>query len=535
MTHPPRPVSASIFLALSLAATALCPAAEVPDPATMPEIKAYCLDYNWQGSGRRKKIADPPFMRDADPQAVVNWHKAIGSNVVQTFCVSHNGYAWYRNEVTPEVPGLKHDFLREVVKLGHAEGLVVMGYFSIAANVRWANENPDLSYDTAENYHIPYTDEYLAYVAAAITDAVKTAGIDGFMIDWIWQPSRKSNDGKWIDAEKKLYQQLMGEPFPGEDELTPAQDLEYSRKAIDRCWKTIRKAAKDANPKCIVWLTCNQIKHPHIVNSDMFREVDWLMAETGDNKALKEIRDMVGPHTRLITCLAAWNNADPSVVIPEAVEHGIGLYGFCAPGAANGTIPLDRIFPHQITMLTGDQRNIGALARAYHGKSLDAVWNGSEFVEPEIPHAFRLRFPGRGRGQPDTGGLSVTAESTTATLRTPYHAGQVTLIRTQPAWPATIAIRLEHRENQASEATAIRITNGTLACEFALETNAPVTWGTTENLQTGRSWKLTPTAAEDTPQLKQATVTKTPEFIEFTVPAAFLQSIPEVIAIEWLK
>ena len=78
----------------------------VPDPATMPEIKAYCLDFNWQGSARRKKIADPGFMKDADPKAVVEWHKAIGSNVIQTFCVAHNGYAYYRNEVTPEQPGL---------------------------------------------------------------------------------------------------------------------------------------------------------------------------------------------------------------------------------------------------------------------------------------------------------------------------------------------------------------------------------------------------------------------------------------------
>jgi len=161
----------SILTALLLAIFAL-PTPAVP--ATMPEIKAYCLDFNWQGSGRRKKIADPGFMKDADSKAVVEWHKAIGSNVIQTFCVAHNGYAYYRNDVTPEQPGLKHDFLREVVRLGHAEGLVVMGYFSIAANVRWAAETPDLSYDTADSYHIPYTDEYLAYVAAAVTDAART-------------------------------------------------------------------------------------------------------------------------------------------------------------------------------------------------------------------------------------------------------------------------------------------------------------------------------------------------------------------------
>ena len=521
-------------LVLSMFSGLTSAAPEATGPATMNEIKAYCLDFNWQGSGRRKKVANPGFMKDADPKAVVAWHKAIGSNVIQTFCVAYNGYAYYRNDITPEQPGLKHDFLRDVVKLGRAEGMAVMGYFCIAANPRWATENPTLAYDISDNYHIPYTDEYLAYLTAAITDAVKTTGIDGFMIDWVWQPARKAGGGKWIDAEKKLYQQLMGEPFPGEDKLTPAQDLAYSRKAIDRCWKTIRKAAKDANPRCVVWLTCNQIKHPHIVNSDMFREIDWLMAETGDNKALKEIRGMVGPHTRLITCLAAWNNADPAVVIPEAIEHGLGLYGFCQPAAANGTIPLDKIFPHQVGMLTGDQRNIGALARAYLGKSLDAVWNGGAFVEPENPPAFRLRFPGRGRGLPDTGGITVTAESTVATIRTPYHAGQVSLIRIQPAWPAVL-IRLEHKANLPAESSAVRITNGRVACEFPLQKDAPITWGTTPNLKVGKEWKFTAKDGADSPAQNHARVERTAGQLEFAVPKALLEGDAESIALEWIK
>ncbi|MFU8892910.1 MAG: hypothetical protein ACNA8L_04710 [Luteolibacter sp.] len=68
---------------------------------------------------------------------------------------------------------------------------------------------------------------------------------------------------------------------------------------------------------------------------------------------------------------------------PKAREHDIRLYGFCAAGSRDGTIPLNRIFPHFITMLTGDQRNIGALACAYHGKSLGTGWNGSEFAKPD--------------------------------------------------------------------------------------------------------------------------------------------------------
>lgn len=508
-------------------------ASAVPDPATMKDIKAYCLDFNWQGGGRKKKIADPGHIKGVDPKAVVEWHKTIGSNVIQTFCVAHNGYAYYRNEVTPEQPGMEHDFLRETVKLGHAEGMVVMGYFSIAANARWGKENPELSYGTPSGYHLPYTDEYLAYLNAAITDAVKNTGIDGFMIDWIWQPDRAATKGKWLDAEKKLYHQLMGEPFPGEDHLAPAKYLDYSRKAIDRCWKTIRKAAKDANPKCIVWLTCNQINHPHIINSDMFREVDWLMAETGDHKALEKIRGTVGKHTRLLTCLAAWNNADPAVVIPDALENGIGLYGFCAPAAKDGTIPLDKILPLPLSMLKGDQRNIAALARAYHGKSPDAEWKGGEFVEPEFPPAFRLRFPAYRNGQHHFGSITVTRDSSLATVSGPPNAGEVSLVRTADSWPHT-RIRLTLRDHQPSKATALRITHGSLACEISLLDDAPIKWGKTERALTGKNWKFTASEGSDSPAMKQARVEKSPQFLEFDIPEAFFEGNPEVIAFEWL-
>ena len=246
-------------------------------PAAAP-IRAYCIDFNW-GPGGPNGYPQPGHWADADPQAHVAWYKGIGCNVIQTFCVSCNGYAWYKGGVVPEQPGLKHDFLRDVVRLGHREKILVMGYFCIASNTHWGRQHPDLSYGSPSTFHIPYTREYLAYLDAAIRDAVKTTGIDGFMIDWVWMPDRKSNGGKWLPCEKKLYKELMGEDFPGEGKLSKQQDTAYSRKAIDRCWTTIRKAAKETNPNCIIWLSCFDPTHPHVVNSRMFKEMDWLMNE----------------------------------------------------------------------------------------------------------------------------------------------------------------------------------------------------------------------------------------------------------------
>ena len=157
--------------------------------------------------------------------------------------------------------------------------------------------------------------------------------------------------------------------------------MAYSRKAIDRCWNAIRKAAKEANPACIIWLSSNNPTHPHVVNSRMYKEVDWLMNEGGDMERVEAVKPMIGQHTRLITCLANWNSQDPTTIVPAALKAGIGLYGFTKP-QADSLVPLEPCLTQPVAQLSGDARNIGALARAYHGVPLDSVRNDQGvFVE----------------------------------------------------------------------------------------------------------------------------------------------------------
>ncbi len=342
------------------------------------EIKAYSIDFNWALGGHRQ-FAKPGRWADADPEKHVAWYKAMGANVIQTFAVSCNGYAWYKNGSIPEQPGLKHDFLKEMVRVGHREGMQVMGYFCIGSNTRWAKEHPALSYGSPATRHIPYTDDYLAYLSTAITEAVTLTSIDGFMIDWFYQPERKV----WKTSEKKLYAQLMNEAYPADGVLSKAKDVAYSRKAIARAWSVIHKAAKTVNPDCVIWLTAYDPTHPHIVNSRMLKEVDWLMNEAGDLDRLKAIKPMTGKNTRLITCLASWNKQDPTVVVPAALKAGIGLYGFAKP-QADSLLPLTRLLAEPVSTLRGDEKNIAVLARAYHGVSPDALLNiEGQFVVPE--------------------------------------------------------------------------------------------------------------------------------------------------------
>ena len=517
----------------------MLPAAEAPAaPEPEPEnIKAYCLDFNWAPTHRRgRPFAEPGKWAAADPKAHVEWYKTIGANVIQTFCVSTNGYAWYKDGFVPEQPGLKHDFLPEVVKLGHAEGMKVFGYFCIASNPRWAELHPDQSYGSPTTYHIPYTDEYLDFLSKSIADAVTRTGIDGFMIDWVWMPNRKATEGRWLDCEKKLYQQLMGEPFPGEEQLgeKSAKYTEYSRKAIDRCWKTIHKAAKDANPECLIWLTVNHINHPHVVDSDMYQQADWLMNEAGSLEAIRKVEGMVGDHTRLITCMALWNGQDASVAVPEAMQAGVGLYGFTAPKNNEGLVPLDPIFSRQVSELTGDDRNIAVLARAYHGRSIHALWQDGRFVEPKDPPPFRISLKGRGRGLQDTARIEHDENEASVTITTPYAKGRGLLVRNAGQWPSTLAIRLQKRPGEASPSKVFRVANGTQGFAIPLDGSGPASVGKMEGgLDLGRNWGesfLKEGASEKAPD---ARIQRSDEMLDITIPAAMTRGNPEVLAFEW--
>ncbi len=341
--------------------------------ATLPEpIRAFCVDFNW-GPGGPNGFAPPGLWADADPAKHLAWYKALGVNAIQTFCVSCNGYAWYKNGIVPEQPGLKHDFLRELTRLAHREKMLVLGYFCAGSNTKWGKDRPDLSYGFPSEPHIPYTDDYLKYLDASIRDAVRQTEIDGLMVDWLRMPtSRASNANRWLDCEKKLYEQLMGEPFPGEQQVTPGRLTEYGRRAVERCWTAIRRAAKEANPNCIVWLTCCDVNDPHIMNSRALRETDWLLNEAGDLGRTAAAKRMMGPQTRLVTCLANWNRQDPLQIVPAAMEEGIGLYGFVKPNADSLPTPVEACLGQPVESLKGDDRNIAVLARAFSGKPLPA-------------------------------------------------------------------------------------------------------------------------------------------------------------------
>lgn len=346
------------------------------------ELHAYNIDFNW-GAGTNDFIqpgvcdfAKPGLWADADPAEHVNWYAALGCNVIQSFAVSCNGYAWYKNGIVPEQPGLKHDFLTEQVRLAHQKHMLVLGYFCAGSNTKWGLEHPDLSYGTPSQPHIPYTTAYLDYLCASITDAVQKTGMDGIMVDWLWNPGATMEPYpplRWLPCEQVMYLELMQQPFPGKEKLTPDLEQQFRRKAIDRCWQRIKTAVKRTRPDCLIWLTSCQLTSKDIAGSAMLKEVDWVLNEAGDIATTDSVRGMLGPRTRLLTCLANWNQQDPTKVVPAAIGAHVGLYGFTKPVRGSMPLPVDYYLSHSVESLKGDEKNIAVLARVYRGLPLDYV------------------------------------------------------------------------------------------------------------------------------------------------------------------
>ncbi len=337
-------------------------------------IKAYDIDFNW-GPGGAHGFAEPGLWADAKPEEHIKWYEDFGCNVVQTFAVSCNGYAWYKNGVVPEQPGLKYDFLPEMVRLGHERNMKIFGYFCAGANNRWEELHPDLCYQM-NGQQIPFTTKYLDYLCASIEDAIIKTGIDGFMLDWLYNPGGGREPLlplRWLLCEQEMYKELMGESFPGKEKITSEIELEFRRKTIDRAWNRIRETAKKADPECIIWLTSYELNSPEYAGLSLLKEADWVMNEAGDVSRTESVNNLVGANTKLITCLANWNKQDPLEVVSHAQNNNIGLYGFTKPVVGNGMKPIDYYLSNPIDKYEKDERNIAVLIRLYNGLPMDYV------------------------------------------------------------------------------------------------------------------------------------------------------------------
>ncbi len=328
-------------------------------------IRAFCIDFNWQIKGNDLWFAEPGHWAGADPAAHVRWYKDLGANCIQTFVLSCNGYAWYKDGPIPEQPGLKSDFLTQVARLGHEQRMLVLGYYCIGANSLWGRNHPDQSYGTPSAMHIPLTRDYIDYLCGSVEDALKKTGIDGFMLDWLANTS-----GKWLDCERVRYGELMGVPFPGVDKVTSADKATFDQRAVQRCWARLRDTARKVKPDCILWP--NGLHHADLDG------VDWLLNEGPDVRAIEATAKQFDyKPLRLIQNQVGWAEHDARKVLSKPKYQAWDFYGFAAPYENSLPLPVADYLARPIGEFKGtdrmtiNDRNIAALARFYLGKPVE--------------------------------------------------------------------------------------------------------------------------------------------------------------------
>lgn len=334
-------------------------------PPVPERIKAFCIDFNWSGRDEFG-FAKPEDYNVADAITQYEWYKEHGVNTIQSFCVSHNGYAWYDSKIAPKVPGLKGNFLKELVDLGHKDNKLVMGYFSPAANLHWKRSHPDQVYKDCSMFHVIYTKEYLKYLDAVIREAVTTTGIDGFMIDAIFAaPGYTNLKVEWFECEKEMYQELFNAPFPGVENITPQIEEEFQRRSLSRCWDVIYTAAKQSDPECIIWVTAHDLQTPQLQGTKLLKEADWLMNESFEPEKIKHVRSLVGEQTRLIQCVVGWGDShNAKALFNDENLKDLGFYGFAWADLKTATPPtLETAGDNE--RFIGNAKNIEEMAKFY--------------------------------------------------------------------------------------------------------------------------------------------------------------------------
>jgi hypothetical protein len=297
-------------------------------------IKAFCVDFNWDLLDR---FASPGLYGHADPRRHLEWYRDLGVNTIQSFFVSHNGYAWYASDVAPRTPGMVGDFFGDLTRMGHEAGMRVMGYLSPGANGDFAVRHPELSQvPNWKRWHMPLSMPYLDYLARMLEDALRKVPVDGFMVDMLWNA-----DPVWMDCERQMFRELMGESL-GERTVPDAEaTLAMNRRATERAWRRIRDVAKGLNPDLLIWLSVNNMTNAQLEQTVVPREVDWLMNENPRmEEGLAIARRLAGPATQVVQCACGWEGVQrhDAAAILAALPADVGIYGFAQPDAVT-TLP----------------------------------------------------------------------------------------------------------------------------------------------------------------------------------------------------
>jgi hypothetical protein len=287
-------------------------------------IKSFSPDFNHDLLGQP---ASPGLYSQARVADHLDWHRQMGVNTIYSFCVSHNGYAWYSSHIAPVTPGLSSNFLDDLAKAAHTHGLEVHGYFCLASNPRYERDHADeaVPLQQARNIRqcLPLGMRYIDHFCRCVEEVLRVTEIDGFLLDWFVEI-----EPTWVPVEREMYPELMGEAFPADADVPEDLVLEFRRRAIARAWDKIRDAAKSVRDNIAILLNVpiRPQVYPIYDGLNVMAECDWFLNESPELENADWIASQVTGKP-VLQNLTGWPGHDPNCW-KQAVVRGYHLFGY---------------------------------------------------------------------------------------------------------------------------------------------------------------------------------------------------------------
>lgn len=300
------------------------------------QLKSFNVDFNWyQG------IASPELFTSINVDELIDWYVNMGVNNFWTFAVTYNGYAWYDSKIAPKAIGLTYDFMSECVEKGHKKGMSVFAYTNLGDNPYYGTQNPTFCRPDEPLSRIILNDSYLDYFCSLCDESLNTAPLDGIVIDWFRQPQKKRSI--WIDEEKKLFKQIMGETFPTTD-MDEASLIEYERRCLENAWHKIYKTIK-SHGDVKIWTNqpFDKVDDPIWNGHVLMKQADYILNECPDFSLLEWMQSQAGENTLIVQNLCGWSghNLDKLYSIDR---EKYGFFGFAAADP-DTNLPTEKISP----------------------------------------------------------------------------------------------------------------------------------------------------------------------------------------------
>ncbi len=218
------------------------------------------------------------FLSKVDPEKLVSMLKNAGAQMIVAKCRPHTGLAHFPTKYGRQHKGLKgRDYVAEMVKLCHDNGIAVKGYFSQIFDNYSYDHHPDWRFVDGEGYNsrelekkhgwmprygliCPNNEDYRAFCRDAVTEIVSRYDLDSIFLDMPF-----FTDICYCGSCRKKYYEQTGRELPRKINFKEKESREFQ--AIREGWiaeftEMMRDTVKGANPKVTIEQNLSCIMSP---------------------------------------------------------------------------------------------------------------------------------------------------------------------------------------------------------------------------------------------------------------------------------